>query len=93
MAPVITLNHRYSLTADKHQWIVMEDGRNIKFFSKLEYVFSWLLRQKLKDCNLKTLEQLIFLVKTHSQALQQLITSNDFQSQVKECGRGMKNDF
>lgn len=83
MPPVIVINKKYSLTSDLNQFIIIESGRMIKFFQRLESAVDWLIRAKIKNSNLKSLEQVSFLIKRESESLQQLVTSRGFGDKIR----------
>jgi len=86
----IAIDNRYSLSSDIHQFIILDGGRMVKFFSNLGNALDWLLRAKIRGSNVKSIEQLRYTVIKHSDRLQQLVTSIEFKDQVKKMEDGFQ---
>lgn len=59
MAINITLDPHFKIQSDKLQWILVEDNKNIGYYSDLEGLVQEYFKRKLRTSDAKTISQLI----------------------------------
>ncbi len=71
----INLDSKYSITADKFQWILMKEDRPLWFFTNLESLLNDYLNLKIKEKNIKTINGLSQAYKTQQEHLHKVLTT------------------
>lgn len=84
----ISLDSRYTISSDKHQWILLQDNRPFWFFQNLENLLNEYLRLKIKESDIKTIQELIEYKKTQQEALCRVLTSIQIQDKLKVLASG-----
>ncbi len=70
----ISLSKDFKIQSDTHQFILVERDRNIGFYSDLETLIKDYFKRKIRDCDAKTISQLLEYHKQCLNACQRALT-------------------
>ena len=89
----ISLDSRYALSSDVHQWIILQDGRPKWFYPTLyDLLNDWLLNEKPKLSEATTVSGLLEYLKQQQERLYTLLTSFDFRGKLPILVSGNKEE-